>query len=111
MADPTAPSHQVAEVGEVSFRSPQHRGQRPTSTAASLQIARGMGVHQSEGPITGGNGVLASLRSSPHGIAANIFLVACTRLYTPLCPSVGRLVGPHFTFFINFISLSHFKSF
>ena len=74
MADPTAPSHQVAEVGEVSFRSPQHRGQRPTSTAASLQIARGMGVHQSEGPITGGNGVLASLRSSPHGIAANIFL-------------------------------------
>ena len=33
----------------------------------------------------------------------------------PALPSiswlVGRLVGPHFTFFINFISLSHFKSF
>ena len=23
----------------------------------------------------------------------DLFLVACTRLYTPLCPSVGRLVG------------------
>ena len=33
------------------------------------------------------------------------FLVACTRLYNPLCPSVG---WPHFTFFIAFISLSHF---
>ena len=29
------------------------------------------------------------------------FLVACTRLYTPLCPSVGWLVGrSHFTFFM-----------
>ena len=43
----------------------------------------------------------------------------CTRLYTLLCPSVGRSVGPsvgwsvapHFTSFINFISLSHSKSF
>ena len=53
------------------------------------------------------------------------FLVACTRLYTLLCPSVGRSVGrsvdrlvgqsvgpSHFYFFfINFISLSHLKSF
>ena len=37
------------------------------------------------------------------------FLVACTRLYTPLCPSVRPSVT--FTFFINFISLSHFRSF
>ena len=39
------------------------------------------------------------------------FLVACTRLYNPLCPSVGWLVGlsvcwSHFTFFITF---SHLK--
>ena len=43
------------------------------------------------------------------------FLVACTRLYTSLCPSVGRLVGwsvgrlvgrSHFTFFYDFISLT-----
>ena len=49
----------------------------------------------------------------------NFFLVACTRLYTPLCPSVHPSVCPyirpsvcpsHF-FFINFISLSHLKSF
>ena len=30
------------------------------------------------------------------------FLVACTRLYTPLCRSVGRSVG-HTTFFMIFI--------
>ena len=39
------------------------------------------------------------------------FLVACTRLYNPLCPSVGQLVGrsvdrSHFTFFYYFISLT-----
>ena len=32
------------------------------------------------------------------------FLVACTRLYTPLCPSVGRLVTLYF--FYDFISLT-----
>ena len=32
------------------------------------------------------------------------FLVACTRLYNPLCPSVGRSVClSHFTFFYDFI--------
>ena len=48
-----------------------------------------------------------------------LFSVACTRLYIPLCPSVRRLVGQSvcmsvrhtFTFFINFFSLCHFKSF
>ena len=43
------------------------------------------------------------------------FLVTCTRLYTPICLSVGWSVcwsvGHTFTFFINFISLSHLKSF
>ena len=43
------------------------------------------------------------------------FLVTCTRLYTPICLSVGWSVcwsvGHTFTFFINFISLSDFKSF
>ena len=43
------------------------------------------------------------VRISPNGF----FLVACTRLYNPLCPSVGRLVGrSHFTFFYDFISLT-----
>ena len=38
----------------------------------------------------------------------SLFLVACTRLYTPLCPSVGRLVGrSRFTFFYDFILLPH----
>ena len=38
------------------------------------------------------------------------FLVACTRLYTLLCPSVHWSVGlSGFYFFINFVSLSHFK--
>ena len=37
------------------------------------------------------------------------FLVACTRLYTPHCPSVGWSVGPsHFYFFYQFY---FFKSF
>ena len=27
-----------------------------------------------------------------------LFILACTRLYNPLCPSVGRSIGPHFTF-------------
>ena len=31
------------------------------------------------------------------------FLVACTRLYTPLCPMVGWLVRHTLLFFINFI--------
>ena len=55
--------------GEVSFCMPQQQRQRngAQSTAASLQIARGHGVHQNEGPLAGGNGVLASLRTSPHG--------------------------------------------
>ena len=36
------------------------------------------------------------------------FLVACTRLYTPLCPSVGRLVcQSHFPFFMIFIFGPH----
>merc|ERR1712105_195421 len=36
-----------------------------------------------------------------------LFLVACTRLYNSLCPSVGWLVGQsHFTFFYDFISLT-----
>ena len=36
-----------------------------------------------------------------------MFLVACTRLYNPLCPSVGRLVGrSHFTIFYDFIFLT-----
>ena len=40
-----------------------------------------------------------------------LFLVACTRLYNPLCPSVGWSVGrsvgrSHFTFFYDFISLT-----
>ena len=47
------------------------------------------------------------------------FLVACTQLYTWLCPSIRwsvgqlviKLVHHTFTFFINFLSLSHFKSF
>ena len=44
------------------------------------------------------------------------FKIACTRLYTPLCPFVRWLVslsvGPsQLTFYINFISESHFKSF
>ena len=39
------------------------------------------------------------------------FLVACTRLYNPLCPLVGLLVGrlvlrSHFTFFYDFITLT-----
>ena len=40
------------------------------------------------------------------------FLVACTRLYNPLCPSVGRLVGwlvgrlVTLYFFYDFISLT-----
>ena len=42
-----------------------------------------------------------------------LFLVACTRLYTPLCLSVRPLavlsVRHTFTFFINFIFLSHFR--
>ena len=54
------------------------------------------------------------------------FLVACTRLYTLLCPSVGRLVsrlvgrsvgqsvgwsvGPNFTFLFVLFLLSHIKS-
>ena len=33
----------------------------------------------------------------------SLFLVACTRLYNPLCPSVG---WSHFTFFYDFISLT-----
>ena len=45
-----------------------------------------------------------------------LFLVTCTRLYTPLCrsvgqlvgPSVGRLVDPYFTFFANFIFILSF---
>ena len=41
------------------------------------------------------------------------FLVACTLLYTMPCPSVGQLVGLSvrhtFTFFFNFISLSHLR--
>ena len=48
------------------------------------------------------------------------FLVACTRLYNPLCPSVGRSVGRlvtlyffyHFYFFKLFlVILSNFKAF
>ena len=40
-------------------------------------------------------------------VTAKSFLVACTRLYKPLCLSVGRLVGwlvgpSHFTFFMIF---------
>ena len=31
------------------------------------------------------------------------FLVACTRLYTPLCPSVGWLVGPSVTFYFFYV--------
>ena len=41
------------------------------------------------------------------------FLVACARLYTPLCPSVGWLVCwsvTLFTYFINYF-LSRYKSF
>ena len=35
------------------------------------------------------------------------FLVACTRLYNPLCPSARWSVGwSHFTFFYDFISLT-----
>ena len=47
-----------------------------------------------------------------HPVATcTIFLVACTRLYNPLCPSVGWSVGlsvcrSHFTFFYDFISLT-----
>jgi len=70
VTDPSPSANPPAVGGEeVSFRSPRHRGHRPgaASTAASLQVARGMGVHQSEGPLSGGNGILASLRSSPHG--------------------------------------------
>ena len=38
----------------------------------------------------------------------DLFLVACTRLYNPLCLSVGRLVGwsVTFYFFYDFISLT-----
>ena len=37
-------------------------------------------------------------------------LVACTRLYTPLCPSVRRSVGPsHFYFFYRFYFCKSFK--
>ena len=53
-----------------------------------------------------------SQSSTSHVLLRIIFLVACTRLYTPLCPSVCWSVGPsHFYFFFNFISLSHLKSF
>ena len=40
------------------------------------------------------------------------FLVACTQLYNPLCPSVCRSVGllEKFSFFLSFyVILSHFK--
>ena len=40
-----------------------------------------------------------------HFIGLN-FQSRATRLYTPLCPSVGRLVGPHFTFFMFLRSLA-----
>ena len=36
-----------------------------------------------------------------------LFLVACTRLYNPLCPPVGWSVRrSHFTFFYDFVSLT-----
>ena len=43
----------------------------------------------------------------------SFFLVACTRLYNPLCPSLGRSVGPKLlAFFLSFYAiLSHLKSF
>ena len=38
------------------------------------------------------------------------FLVTCTRLYTPLCPSVCPSVSPsHFYFLFPYVILSHFR--
>ena len=35
-------------------------------------------------------------------LPANLFLVACTRLYNPLCPSVGWSVSRSYSFFLWF---------
>ena len=40
---------------------------------------------------------------------ACIFLVACTRLNDPLCPSIGRSVGNFFFFFSNFMQFKASK--
>ena len=64
-------------------------------------------------------------KTTPHStLNSNGFLVACSRLFNPLCRSVGPSVRPsvrrsvrpsHFTFLLYFklflVILSHFKSF
>lgn len=65
--DPASSLNAAAGAYEVSFRLPQQQRTGAHSTAASLQIARGHGVHQNEGPLAGGTGILSSLRTSPHG--------------------------------------------
>ena len=48
--------------------------------------------------LTGASKVSAQLIVSNNYViqVGNLFLVACTRLYTPLCPSVGLLVTLYF---------------